>query len=164
LIEYDLAYESLKPIKGQVVADFIVEHNIDQNNDESYNFLSIHPCKLFFDGSTCREGKGVGIVLISSRGVVFEQSVHLEYFCINNQTEYEVILLGLQVLSSMGVKHVEAFVDSLLVMKQIAGTFQCLDGSLNTYLDNCLEIIALFDDFTVQHVSRYENTVANDLV
>jgi hypothetical protein len=27
----------------------------------------------------------------------------------------------------------------------------------------CLEIIALFDDFTVQHVSRNENTVANDL-
>jgi hypothetical protein len=39
LIEYDLAYESLKSIKGQVVADFIVEHNIDQNSDESYNFI-----------------------------------------------------------------------------------------------------------------------------
>jgi ribonuclease HI len=164
LIEYDLPYVSLKPIKGQVVADFIVEHNIDQNNDESYNFMSIHPCKLFFDGSACREGKGVWIVLISPRGAVFEQSVHLEYFCINNQAEYEVILLGLQVLSSMGVKHVEAFGDSLLVMKQIADTFECLDGSLNTYLDKCLEIIALFDDFTVQHVSRDENTVANDLV
>jgi hypothetical protein len=29
LIEYDLAYESLKSIKGQVVADFIVEYSID---------------------------------------------------------------------------------------------------------------------------------------
>jgi hypothetical protein len=44
-----------------------------------------------------------------------------------------------------------------------AGVFQCFDGSLNAYLDRCLEIIALFDDFTVQHVSRDENTVANDL-
>jgi hypothetical protein len=26
-----------------------------------------------------------------------------------------------------------------------------------------LDIIALFDDFTVQHVSRDENTVVNDL-
>jgi ribonuclease HI len=43
LIEYDLAYESLKSIKGQVVADFIVEHSIDQNNDESCNLVSIHP-------------------------------------------------------------------------------------------------------------------------
>jgi hypothetical protein len=43
LIEYDLAYESLKSIKGQVVADFIVEHIIDQNSDESCNLVSI--CK-----------------------------------------------------------------------------------------------------------------------
>jgi hypothetical protein len=41
----------------------------------------------------------------------------------------------------MGVKHVEAFEDSLLVVQQIVGTFQCLDGSLNAYLDKCLEII-----------------------
>jgi ribonuclease HI len=163
LIEYDLAYGSLKSIKGQVVADFIVEHCINQNNNESCNLVSIHPWKLFFDGLTCREGQGVGIVLISPRGAIFEQSVRLEYFCMNNQAEYEAILLGMQILSSMGVKHVEAFSDPLLVARQIAGTFQCLDGSFNTYLDKCLEIIALFDDFIVQHFSTNENIVVNDL-
>jgi hypothetical protein len=61
------------------------------------------------------------------------------------------------------VKHVEAFGNLLLIVQQIVGTFQCLDGSLNTNLDKCLEIIALFDDFTIQHVFKDENTVANDL-
>jgi hypothetical protein len=117
LIEYDLAYGSLKSIKGQVVADFIVEHCINQNNNESCNLVSIHPWKLFFDGLTCREGQGVAIVLISPRGAIFEQSVRLEYFCMNNQAEYEAILLGMQILSSMGVKHVEAFSDLLLVAR-----------------------------------------------
>jgi hypothetical protein len=42
LIEYDLAYEPLKSMKCQVVADFIVGHCIDQNNDETYNLVSIH--------------------------------------------------------------------------------------------------------------------------
>jgi hypothetical protein len=56
LIEYDLVYESLKSIKGQVVIDFIVEYSIDQNNDESCNLVSIHPWKLFFDDLACREG------------------------------------------------------------------------------------------------------------
>jgi ribonuclease HI len=119
---------------------------------------------LFFDVSACREGQGVGIVLISSRGVIFEQLVHLDYFYTNNQAEYEAILLGLQVLSSMDVKQVEAFVDSVLVVQKIAGTLQCRDGSLNAYLGKCLEIIALFADFTSQHVSRDQNIVANDLV
>jgi ribonuclease HI len=95
--------------------------------------------------------------------VVFEQSIRLEYCCTNNQAEYEAILLGLQILSSMGVKHVEAFSDLLLVVQQVTGVFQCFDGSLNAYLDKCLEIIALFDDFTVQHVFRDENTLVNDL-
>jgi hypothetical protein len=35
--------------------------------------------------------------------------------------------------------------------------------SLNAYFDKCLEIIAIFDDFTIQHVSRDENIVVNDL-
>jgi ribonuclease HI len=163
LIEYDLAYEPLKSMKDQVVADFVVGHSIDQKSDESYNLESIHPWKLFFDGSSCREGQGVGVVLISPRGAIFEQSARLEYFCTNNQAEYEAILLGLQILSSMGIKHIEAFGGSLLVVQQVAGVFQCFDGSLNVYLDKCLEIIALFDDFTVQHVSRDENIVANGL-
>jgi hypothetical protein len=43
LIECDLAYEPLKSMKGQVVADFIVGHSIDQNSDESCNLVSIRP-------------------------------------------------------------------------------------------------------------------------
>jgi ribonuclease HI len=64
LIEYDLAYESLKSIKDQVVADFIIEHSIDQNGDESCNLVSIHPWKIFFNGLAYREGQGVGVVLV----------------------------------------------------------------------------------------------------
>jgi hypothetical protein len=40
LTEYDLAYEPLKSMRGQVVANFIVEHSIDQNNGESCNLVS----------------------------------------------------------------------------------------------------------------------------
>jgi ribonuclease HI len=163
LIEYDLAYESLKSMKGQIVANFIIGHSIDQNNDESCSLVSIHLWKLFFDGSACREGQSIGVVLITTRGAIFEQSAHLEYFCTNNQAEYETILLGLQILSSMGVKHVKAFGDSLLVVQQIDDVFQCFDKSLNAYINKCLKIITLFDDFIVQHVSRDENTMVNDL-
>jgi hypothetical protein len=63
----------------------------------------------------------------------------------------------------MGVKHVEAFGDSLLAVQQVAGVFQYFNGSLNTYLEKCLEIIALFDDFTIEHVSIDENIMVNDL-
>jgi ribonuclease HI len=79
---------------------------------------------LFFDGSACREGQGVGVILISPRRAVFGQSARSEYFCSNNQVKYEAILLGLQILSSMGVRHVEAFGDSLLVVQQMLACFK----------------------------------------
>ena len=59
LIEYDLAYESLRAMRGQVIADFIVDHRI--KDEEDINYVSICPWKLYFDGSVCREGQGVGI-------------------------------------------------------------------------------------------------------
>jgi hypothetical protein len=133
LLEYDLAYEPLKSMKGHVVADFIIGHSIDQNINESCNLMSIRPWKLFFDGSACREGQGVGVISISPKGAVLEQLDQLEYFCTKNKDEYEVILLGLQILSSVSVKSVEAFGDSLLVVQQVASVFQCFDGSLNDH-------------------------------
>jgi hypothetical protein len=74
---YNLAYEPLKYMKGHVVVDFIIGHSIDQNIDESCNLVSIHPWKLFFDGSACREGEGVGVVLVLPTGAVFDTSAHL---------------------------------------------------------------------------------------
>jgi hypothetical protein len=63
----------------------------------------------------------------------------------------------------MDVKHVEAFGDSLLIVYQVSEMYQCLDGSLNAYLDKCLDIIARFDEFSVHHIYRHENSKANDL-
>jgi hypothetical protein len=57
----------------------------------------------------------------------------------------------------MCVKHVEAFGNLLLVVQQVIDVLQCFDELLNAYLDKC------WDDFTMQHVSRDENIVVNNL-
>jgi hypothetical protein len=103
LIEYDLTYELLKFMKGQVVAYFIVGYSIDPNKDELFSLGLTRPWKLFFNGLARREGQGIGVVLILYRGAIFETMTRLEYFCTNNQVEYDVILLRLQILSSMCV-------------------------------------------------------------
>ena len=93
----------------------------------------------------------------------FEFSNRLEDECTNNQVEYEALLFGLEFLQSMGMKHVEAFGDSLLVMQQVSKVCQCYNGSLNAYLDKCLDIISSFDEFIIKHISREENGKANTL-
>jgi hypothetical protein len=98
LVEYDLVYESLKSIKGQIVADFIIEHRVDREHDLDVGLILLTPWKLYFDGLACSDGQGVVIVFISPNGACFEMTSRLEYFCTNNQTEYDALLFGLEIL------------------------------------------------------------------
>jgi hypothetical protein len=116
LVEYDLHCEPIGSMKGQIVADFIVQHRIDKQLDLDVGYVTFTPWKLHFDGSACRSGCGVGIIIMSPSGAIFEALSRLDHKCTNNQIEYETLLFGLQILHDTGVKHVEAYGDSLLVV------------------------------------------------
>jgi hypothetical protein len=131
----DLAYESLKSMKGQIVADFIVEHWINDAHELDMSYLTITPSTLYFDGSVCNEGQGIDIMLVSPCNASFDFSSQLKTYCTNNQDEYETLLFGLELLDYMGVKHVREFGDSQLVVQQILEEYQCLDHTLNSYLE-----------------------------
>ena len=49
------------------------------------------------------------------------------------------------------------------MVQQVVGEFQCLEGSLRTCLDACLDIIDYFAKFQIQHIPRHENQKANML-
>jgi hypothetical protein len=55
------------------------------------------------------------------------------------------------------------FRDSLLVVQHIKWEFQCLDGLLRNYLENCLSVIKKMDTFNITHISREKNGSANFL-
>jgi ribonuclease HI len=162
-IEYDLAYESLKSMKGQVVANFIVEHQIDDTHKLDISYLTVTPWTLYFDGSVCNEGQGIGIVLVSPSNASSDFSSRLKTYCTNNQAEYDALLFGLELLNYMGVKHVKAFGDFQLVVQQVLEEYQCLDGTLNSYLKKCWGIIHSFDELSIRHISRVENCRDNNL-
>jgi hypothetical protein len=58
---------------------------------------------------------------------------------------------------------VKAFSDSQLVVHQILEEYQCLDITLNSYLENCWDITHSFDKSNIRHISRVENCRANNL-
>jgi ribonuclease HI len=102
-------------------------------------------------------------VLVSPSKASFDFSSRLKTYCTNNQAEYEALLFGLELLNFMGVKHVNTFGDSRLVVQQILEEYGCLDGTLNSYLKKCWDIIHSFDKFNIRHISRVENCRANNL-
>lgn len=74
-----------------------------------------------------------------------------------------ILLFGLKHLRDMGVKGLDAFGDSLLVVQHVKGEFQCLDGLLRSYLDNCMDLVKKMDTFSISHVPRSKNGRANFL-
>jgi hypothetical protein len=61
-VEFDLHCEPIRSTRGQIVADFIVQHRIDEQLDLDVGYVTFTPWKLHFDGSPCRSGCGVGII------------------------------------------------------------------------------------------------------
>jgi hypothetical protein len=102
-------------------------------------------------------------VVVSPSGVYIDLSIRLEFACTNNQVEYESLLHGLEFLRDLGARDVDVFGDSNLIMQQVRGNSQCLDRVLNSYRDKCLDIIKLFDMFSIKHIPREENSRANRL-
>lgn len=118
---------------------------------------------LFFDGSMCSQRQGVGCVIRPPNQLENELFIQLEFECTNNQAKYEALVSGLDILIEMGVRRVEIFGDSKLVIQQIKGKSQCLDGRLNAYLEKCMDLLRDLEWYKAEHI-RQEDRKANSLV
>jgi hypothetical protein len=93
LSEFDIRYQPVKAVKGQALADLIAER-INTN----IATLSVRAWAMYFDGSACEDGCGIGILLVSPRGVTYSFSIRLPAPCTNNLVEYEVVHRGMELL------------------------------------------------------------------
>jgi ribonuclease HI len=139
LSEFELTFESAKAVKGQIIVDFIIE-----DRGPSINFREITPWALFFDGSSCGKGGGVGILLISPKGEMFEFAIPIQPSVTNNQGEYEPLLRRLQYLKEAKAISVEIFGDLELVIKQLNDQYECRNDILRNYYEECKEILKTF--------------------
>jgi len=154
LSEFD---ESAKAVKGQIMADLVTQHC------GAVETLEIVPWTLFFDGSTCDRGAGIGIVLISSRGRKYEFSLPIVATSTNNQAEYQALIKGLELLKEVRADAIEIFGDSMLVINQLAGSYECRSEVLITYYEKSIQLLKEFKDFRLEHVPRLHNEEANRL-
>ena len=107
LFEFDLRYELAKAVKGQIKTDFMTHHH-----GPSIGYVEPMPWTLFFDGSSCKQGGGIGIGIISPQGSNFKFACTIKPMTTNNQAEYNTILKGLQLLQEVKADTIEIFGDS----------------------------------------------------
>ena len=83
--------------------------------------------------------------------------------CSNNIVECNALLIGLQLAHRMGVRYLEAYGDSNLIINQVKGEYEVRHEDLVPYYHAVIELANLFDGFYIRHVSRSQNTKANAL-
>ncbi|GJZ73925.1 reverse transcriptase domain-containing protein, partial [Tanacetum coccineum] len=81
------------------------------------------PWILFTDRSSCTDGSGARLILINPEGIEFTYTLTFKFDATNNEAEYEALIAGLRIAEQIGVKNLQANVDSRLVANQLNGTF-----------------------------------------
>ena len=81
--------------------------------------IELESWKMYFDEATNESGNGIGVLLISPKGTHIPFTGRLNFPTTNNATEYEDCIMGLQVDLSLGVKELEVYGDSALIISQI---------------------------------------------
>ncbi|XP_076926281.1 uncharacterized protein LOC143589398 [Bidens hawaiensis] len=138
--EHAIEYKIRHPIKGQVLAYFIAK--VPTAREEECR-LELEPpavldekniWSLYTDGPLNDEGSGTGLRLTDPEGHEFTYTIHLEFKSTNNEAEYEAFLASLRITQKLSAQHLEAHVDSMLVLNQINRLYEAKDKKMALYL------------------------------
>ena len=95
---------------------------------------------------------GVGIVLISPQNYVIPRAFSLTEPCSNNVVEYNALLIGMQIADEIGVKNLEAYGDSKLIVNQVRREYEFRHEDLVPYYNATISMAERFENFYIDHV------------
>ncbi|HEX5744229.1 MAG TPA: 4a-hydroxytetrahydrobiopterin dehydratase [Candidatus Saccharimonadales bacterium] len=124
-----------------------------------------HPdeVKVFTDGGS-RGNPGPSasgyVIMDMEDNVLSEEGVYLGVTT-NNVAEYTALKLALEECRKLGVKEIQAYLDSLLVVNQMKGIFKIKNRDLWPIHDAIKKLAAGFDKIEFSHVPREFNKLAD---
>nr|GEY52439.1 protein NYNRIN-like [Tanacetum cinerariifolium] len=133
--EHNITYRPRTSIKGQILADFLNEMPSNASQGVSIAETQKELWTLFTDGSSCVDGSGVGLILTNPDGVEFTYALRFQFAASNNEAEYEALVAGLRIATQMGVKNIQANLDSKLVANQVLGAYVAKEDNMIKYLE-----------------------------
>ena len=126
LLEFNLEFISQKLIKGQVIIDQLVDAPLQDSSPLNINLLDEDifwvdvdekftleefDMMMYFDGSKCEQGGGAGVILFIPQGVPIPCSFKLAFSYMNNNVEYEALILGLRTTINLKVDRLMIYYD-----------------------------------------------------
>jgi hypothetical protein len=127
---HDIVYKPRIAIKAQALSDFIAEWTETQapRKERELEYWTIN-----FDGSLQLQGAVVGILVTSPKGESFKYVLLMHFLTSNNTAEYEALLHGLRIATTLDICRLKVLGDSLLVVNQVNKEWSCLDDKILLY-------------------------------
>jgi ribonuclease HI len=119
--------------------------------------------RLFTDGAARGNPgpAGAGAVILSPEGHIVAKIGKFLGDSTNNVAEYMGLILGLKRAKAMGIKELDVFSDSELMVKQLSGDYAVKAEHLRPLHDEARALLRGFAEVEVRHVPREENAQAD---
>ncbi len=104
---------------------------------------------------------GAGAVIISPDGHIVAKIGKFLGESTNNVAEYMGLILGLRRAKAMGIKELDVFSDSELLVRQLAGDYAVKAEHLRPLHDEARSLLKGFSTIQVRHIPREENEQAD---
>ena len=104
---------------------------------------------------------GAGAVIVSPDGHIVAKIGKFLGESTNNVAEYMGLILGLKRAKAMGIKELDVFADSELLVKQLSGDYAVKAEHLKPLHDEAQALLKAFTEIQVRHIPREENTAAD---
>ena len=144
LSEFDIRYKPRTAVKWQILADFIMEFTPVESTEATQLTPDLPIWRLSVDGAANAQGSSAGLILTSPNGIDVEYALIFGFQASNNEAEYEVIIVGLNIAHSMEADQLEVSSDSQLVVKQIEGSYEAKGEKMSLYLKKVRELLKKF--------------------
>ena len=159
LSEFDIRYKPKTAIKGQVLADFVIEFTSAEPAKNAQTETNLSIWKLFvYGGSKGTRKRGRSYPNLPE-GIDIEYALRFGFHTSNN----EAVIAGLNLAHSLEVDRLEICSDSQLVVRQIEDTYEAKSGRMILYLRKVRDLLKKFVLVQVRHVPRAENSRADTL-
>lgn len=106
---------------------------------------------------------GAGAVLVEPNGQVIDRLGKFLGIQTNNFAEYMGLLLGLKRALDLGVREVEVYADSELMIRQLGGRYQVKSPTLRPLYEEALRLLKEFTRVKLVHVPRDMNAAADEM-
>ena len=103
LSEFDIRHKPKTAIKGQILANFVMEFTSAEPAKNAQTEANHSIWKLSVNEAVNAQGNEAGLILTSPEGIDIEYALRFGFHTSNNEAEYEAIIAGLNLAHSLEV-------------------------------------------------------------